>query len=111
MPTYKKLSKEEIENIMSLHWKWLNKEPDGIRADFTGADLSGACMFQVNLTKAILRNVNLCGTLLYETNLTRADLTGANFKKAAVFGLNLTKANLTGTNFTDANFSNPDGDD
>ena len=36
------MGKEDIVRTLKLHQKWLACEPDGVRADLSGADLSGA---------------------------------------------------------------------
>ena len=33
---------EKLKRVLELHQKWLACEPDGVRADLSGADLSGA---------------------------------------------------------------------
>jgi len=52
----KTITKEELNNILKLHKKWLNDEEGGIRADFRGVDFSG-----VDLRGANLRGINLEG--------------------------------------------------
>lgn len=55
-------AKEELNEILRKHALWLLGDPEGERADLTGADLSGA-----NLREAYLRGADLSG----------ADLSGA----------------------------------
>ena len=74
-----------IKDILDKHAAWLRGEPEGVKADLTGANLTGADLTGADLTGA---------------NLTGADLTGANLSKA-----NLSKANLTGANLSEANLS------
>ena len=66
----------------------------------SGADLSGADLSYINLTRADLSGANLSGADLCYTNLTRADLTRADLSYA-----NLSDADLSYANFSDANFS------
>ena len=79
-----------IKDILDKHAAWLRGEPEGVKADLTGADLTGADLSKANLSKANLS----------KANLSKANLTGANLSKA-----NLSKANLTGANLSWANLS------
>ena len=47
------------------------------RADLTGADLTGADLFEANLTGAVLFEANLSGANLSRADLSRANLSGA----------------------------------
>ena len=38
----RKVSQEELAKILEKHKKWLDDDPDGERADLSGANLSGA---------------------------------------------------------------------
>jgi uncharacterized protein YjbI with pentapeptide repeats len=53
----------DLKEILKKHFAWLNDEPDGARANLTGAYLSGADLTGANLSRA---------------DLSRADLSGAN---------------------------------
>lgn len=66
------MEKEKLDEILSLHKKWLSGDPDGVRADLRGADLRGADLRRANLSGADLRVANLSG----------ADLSGANLSGA-----------------------------
>ena len=66
------MTKEQLNEVLEKHKKWLNDEPDGERADLWGADLQGA-----SLREADLRGANLRGA-----NLREADLWGANLCEA-----------------------------
>ena len=89
------MKRTELDTIIEKHKLWLDDQPGGKRADFTGADL-----IKANLTRA-----NLTGADLIKANLTRANLTGANLTWADFTGANLTGANLTGANLTGADFT------
>lgn len=73
----------QLNEILEKHRLWLEGEPNGERADLTGANL-----FRANLTRA-----NLKGADLTLANLTGVNLTGVNLA-----GVNLRGANLTGSN-------------
>ena len=77
----------DISETLRLHKHWVDRKPDGIRADLAGADLA----------EANLAGANLYGADLAEANLAEADLTGANLT-----GANLTRANLEGAKLPEA---------
>ena len=58
----------DLQKILADHKKWLDDEPDGVRADLRGADLRGAD----------LRGANLRGADLSGADLSYANLSGAN---------------------------------
>ena len=66
------MKKEEIDQILATHLKWLMGENGGSRADLRGADLSGA-----DLSGADLRGADLSRADLSGADLSGADLSGA----------------------------------
>ena len=67
------MEENQLKNVLELHRKWINDEPDGKRADLRGADLREA-----DLRGANLRDANLRGANLWEADLRRANLRGAD---------------------------------
>ena len=63
------MTRNELQNILILHQKWLNYKPLGVCANLSGADLRCA-----NLSGANLRSANLSGADLRSADLRRADL-------------------------------------
>lgn len=43
------MTQKELNRILDLHKKWLNNEPDGVRANLTDADLAHANLTYANL--------------------------------------------------------------
>ena len=106
----------ELKNILDLHEKWLNNEPDGEKADLRWADLRLADLSRTNLHGADLTGANLCaanlrwadlseaclcdadlsGANIYRANLIKADLNGADLRFANIYGANLNRASLIG---------------
>ena len=84
-----KFTKEELEKILNLHEKWLNGDEDGVRADLSRANLSGA-----NLREADLSEANLSGAYLREADLSEADLIGADLNRAYLSRANLSRARI-----------------
>ena len=48
------MTTEEIKKVLELHKKWVNGDPDGVRADLSGANLKGANLKGANLEGACL---------------------------------------------------------
>ena len=102
------MEKAKLDEILALHSKWRNGEPEGRRADLSGADLSGA-----DLSGADLYGANLSGADLSGADLSGADLSGANLRSADLcgaylYGANLRSANLRSANLSGANLSGAD---
>ncbi len=81
-----------------------------IRANLSGADLSGAILSRAdlsgaNLSRADLSGADLSGADLSGANLSRADLSGANLYRADLSCANLSYANLSGANLSGADLS------
>ena len=75
-----------VKEILDLHKKWLDNNPDGVRADLSGADLSGADLSWANLGGANLSRANLGRADLSRANLRLADLRGADLRGADLSG-------------------------
>lgn len=94
------------------------------RADFTGADLTGAVfgggasreetlfspasLTSANFTRAILRETKFPGASLKFARFIDADLTGANLRGANLMGADFTRADLAGADVTGANLDEAD---
>ena len=48
------MSRDELEKVLELHKKWLNNEPEGVKANLRGADLRGADLSYADLSDADL---------------------------------------------------------
>lgn len=75
---------------------------------FTGADLKGVKMPNINLADANLRGTNFRGASLWGINMDGADLTGANLEYANLEGCSLEGANLAGAKLYNANVQGAD---
>ena len=91
------MTREELQEILDKHKKWLNDEDGGEKANLRGADLRGA-----NLRCANLEDANLRGADLRGANLEDADLRGANLRGANLEDANLRCADLRGADLEDA---------
>ena len=86
-----KISKEELDEILEKHEKFLKGYSSGERASLAGADLRDADLRYADLRHADLRNANLAGV-----NLRYADLRNANLTGAIIFDTNF--ASVRGKN-------------
>ncbi len=98
-------SKINLKDILKKHEKWLKGDPDGVRADLSVADLSGANLIGADLSGANLIGANLSVANLSGANLIEADLSGANLSGANLIVANLSEANLSGADLSVANLS------
>ena len=94
-----------IKDILDKHAAWLRGEPEGVKADLPGANLSKANLSGANLSKANLSGANLSKANLYEADLSGADLSGAHLSGANLTGAHLSWAKLLRTNLSGAHLS------
>jgi hypothetical protein len=104
----RRVSSEELADVLAAHQKWLGKEPGGRQANLCGAILHGVTLPWVDLIGAALQEAALQGA-----DLQRANLLGVDLRRATLFGANLHKASLHGadlrrTNLQEANLTEAD---
>ena len=93
------MTQEELDKIVEQHQHWIHEDTDGwedMRANLSGAYLSGADLSGANLRGADLRGANLSEANLRGAYLSWADLSGADLREA-----NLSEANLRGANLSE----------
>jgi hypothetical protein len=90
------MNPETLKKSIEDHGKWLRSDPQGVRADLRGANLSGASLSDADLSDADLRGANLSGASLSDADLSDADLSGANLSGASLSGASLSDADLSG---------------
>ena len=90
------MTKEEIDEVLELHKKWLFKKEGGKRAILYEADLRGANLAEANLEEAYLFGANLRLANLWRANLKRASLRETDLRGVNLMGANLEQANLNG---------------
>lgn len=113
MKRLKKISKEELKDILEKHMKWLNSEDGGERADLSNTDLNNANLYRADLSRANLSYASLINTDLSFSNLSKADLSRAKLNYSNLSHADFNYANLShasiksslikGTDFTNAN--------
>ena len=104
------MTKQELNEIVASHGRWLADNTTGERADLCCADLCDANLSDANLSDANLRGADLSRADLSHADLCRADLCDANLcdadlSHADLRGANLCGANLRGADLCDANLS------
>ena len=99
----KTISNNDLKEILRKHVLWFNFDPEGEKADLTGADLRWADLTGADLSKADLKGADLSGA-----DLRWADLSGANLSKADLSGANLYGADISGANLYGADLSKAD---
>ncbi|MED9880682.1 MAG: pentapeptide repeat-containing protein [Ruminococcus sp.] len=99
----KKMTDEELKNILNLHEKWLNGEPDGVQANLHDVDLTGIYLINKNLSWASLHHVILKHSILDNANLKHVNLLNVNLEYSSLRNTNLESAVLCKVNFSDAN--------
>lgn len=97
------LSKEELQEILERHKKWMFRECGGCRACLNEVNLREADLREADLRWANLRGADLKGANLREANLREADLKWANLVGADLSGAYLNGANLRGADLREAN--------
>lgn len=103
----KRLSQSELNKILKNHWKFVNNEPNGCKADFCDCDLTGCselALTGADLAYVNFRNANLKGMDLSGANLNYTDLRGANFTNVDLCGAWMMHAKVDGVNFTNTDF-------
>ena len=94
MKELRKITQEELEEILHKHELWLENKEGGEKADLSYVDLRGANLEYANLEYANLTHANLEYANLKYANLIGADLIGANLTGVYLEGTTLEYANL-----------------
>lgn len=64
------MDSNQLKEVLDKHSLWVKGDPNGQRANLTGADLNGADLTGANLSRAYLSRANLTGANLTGANLT-----------------------------------------
>lgn len=109
----RRITQEELNKILELHQKWLDDDPDGVRADLsyadlTLADLSGVDLKGADLSYADLIDVDLKGVDLRGADLSYADLRYTNLRGVDLFDANLKGVDLRFADLRDTDLSSAD---
>ena len=102
------LSKEELQEILEKHKKWLTRKDGGERADLRGADFRLTNLRGANLRLADLRGADFRGADFRWAVFIKADFSEADFSEADLRGADLSGADLSGADFSGADLSGAD---
>ena len=102
MKELRKITQEQLEEILHKHKLWLEGEEGGEKADLSYCDLRDANLTGANLTSANLEGANLKYAYLEYANLVEANLEGADLKYVNLKGAILEGANLEGADLKSA---------
>jgi len=92
----------DLKGALEKHAKWRRGEDGGVRANLSGADLSGANLRWADLSGAILRWADLSKADLSKADFSGATLRGAILRRAILNGANLRGADLSKADFSGA---------
>ena len=96
------MTKEELDQVLKLHKKWLDGNCGGKRAVLRGVDFRCADLSGENLRCADLRGADLSGENLRYADLRDADLRDADLRGADLRGAELHDADLRDADLRDA---------
>jgi len=96
----RKLSKEELKEILAKHKMWLEDNEKGTKADLRRANLIGANLRYADLSDTDLSGANLRYANLIGANLRFADLSDTDLSGADLRNVNLSCAELSGVNLS-----------
>jgi uncharacterized protein YjbI with pentapeptide repeats len=104
-----RITVNDLYNILDKHKKYLlTQGAEGQIANLDGADLSEIDLSKANLSGAYMVSAKLSGANLKGADLTNAKLNGADLKKATLTGAKLVKANLSNVYLVGANLNGTD---
>jgi hypothetical protein len=95
------MNAKELNEILRLHWLWLNNEPGGRQASLHKANLRYANLSYTDLRKAALSDSDLIGAYLVGADLSYSDLSGADLR-----GVDLSDTYLRGADLRVAKLHN-----
>ena len=99
----RKITTEELKEILDKHRQWLIDHDDGERANLSNVDLCNVNLYGVNLAYANMQDADLRWVDLQCANLQYANLRNADLHHADLEYANLYCADLRGSDFRDAN--------
>jgi len=99
------ISRPRLEEALRLHEAFIHNKPGGVRADLSGADLSGIVRSEENPAGVDLQNAKIGITILRGADLHGADLRGTIFYKADLREANFDGCNLKGAILVCANLA------
>ena len=78
------MTQKELDKTIRLHQKWLNNDPEGVRADMSGANMRDADMRWADMSSANMSGANMRDADMSEANMSRADARDADISGADI---------------------------
>lgn len=91
----RKVSQDELNEIIRLHGVWLREKIAGAQADLSDCDLTGANMRGVDLSRARFNRSIMRHADLSDSNLTQATMINVDLTDSYMSCCNLTEARMT----------------
>lgn len=95
------MTQEELNMIIEDHQHWLARDCEGwesMRANLSGADLSGLSMENARMSYGTFNRANLSGTNLNGADMSLASMAGVNLSRTQLYGTNMCGAYMIGAN-------------
>lgn len=86
---FRKISEDELREILEKHEKWLHNDTNGEKASLLWADMRGVDMRGVYLQGADMRVSNMQGVDMRGGDLRWSDMQGANMQGADMRGVDI----------------------
>ena len=97
------MNEQDLEKVLTLHRKWVERAPGGEQADLRQVKLAQADLAGFDFEEAICSDAVFLGADLHKANFSKANLRFAVFADANLQGADFSGADLTFANFTGAN--------
>lgn len=104
----KKMTQDEMNEILKLHKMWLNGEKNGVRAVIEARDLFDLTMIGANLQKAVIsrsfikncdmENVDMSNTEILNTTIAYSNMENATLASADMINANMTEVYMPRSN-------------
>lgn len=99
----RKITQEELNEILEKHKKWLHDEHGGERADLSGRDLRDSNLRDSDLRGSDLSYSDLSRSDLRDSDLSYSNLRGCNLRDSDLRNSDLSDSDLRGSNLIDCN--------
>ena len=103
----RKISEDDLREILEKHEKWLNDEDGGEKADMQQSDMQRANMQRANMQRANMKWADMRGVDMQQSDMRGADMRGANMQWADMRGADMQWADMRGADMrgVDLDFS------
>ena len=89
------MTQKELDKTIQLHQKWLNNDPEGVRADMSWANMGGSNMSWANMSGSNMGGANMGGANMSGANMGWANMSRADARDADISGANIDYVTIT----------------